>query len=41
MAGNLNNKEDLLSVLDGIAAEVGDDAKGKSFKKGVMARLKG
>ncbi len=41
MAGNLNNKEDLLSVLDGIAAEVGDDAKGEAFKKGVMARLKG
>ncbi len=41
MAGNLNNEEDLLSVLDGIAAEVGDDAKGEAFKKGVMARLKG
>lgn len=38
-AGNLNNKEILLSVLEGIAGEMGDSAKGDEFKKGVMARL--
>ena len=38
--GNLNNEENLLSVLEGIAGEVGDDAKSEEFKKGGMARLK-
>jgi hypothetical protein len=38
--GNLNNKENLQSVLEGIAGELGDDAKNEDFKKGVIARLK-
>ncbi len=38
--GNLNNKENLQSVLEGIAGELGDDAKGEDFKKGVITRLK-
>ena len=38
--GNLNNKEKLQSVLEGIAGELGDDAKNEDFKKGVIARLK-
>jgi len=31
--GNLNNKENLQSVLEGIAGELGDEAKGEDFKK--------
>jgi len=38
--GNLNDKENLQSVLEGIAGELGDDAKGEDFKKGVITRLK-
>lgn len=38
--GNLNNKENLQSVLEGIAGELGDDAKGEDFKKRVITRLK-
>ena len=38
--GNLNNKKNLQSVLEGIAGELGDDAKGEDFKKGVITRLK-
>ena len=38
--GYLNNEANLQSVLEGIAGEVGDEAKGEEFKKGVIARLK-
>ena len=38
--GSLNNEENLQSVLEGIAGEVGDKAKGEEFKKGVITRLR-
>lgn len=38
--GNFNSEENLQRVLEGIAGEVGDKAKGEEFKKGVITRLK-
>jgi hypothetical protein len=38
--GNLNNDQNLQSVLQGIAAEVADKTKGEEFKKGVITRLR-
>ena len=37
--GNLHDEENLRRVLEGIAGEVGDKAKGEEFKKGVITRL--
>jgi hypothetical protein len=37
--GNLHDEENMWRVLEGIAGDVGDKAKGKEFKKGVITRL--
>ena len=41
LGGDLNKEENLLQVLDSIAAEVGDAEKAARLKQGVLNRLKG